>query len=511
MAPLITYTDGAGAPIDPEFDFLAVPPGSTSATQVLQIHNAAGADVAPSPHLRIEAKPDGDDEWVGSGLSVLDSRAFQAQVTVESGVAVSRGITRLGTGMALFLPDLEPDTFHEIDFSIMPSSGGNQITTQHRLQVVIREVVPVGDPFAVRGPGIFRGPGRGGQGGGVLARSGAFGVTGNDQLDQPDYSYYVGGFPHSELLQAVTIDDVDGDTAALVATESYLFYRVYTAAGTLTVKGSKGVGRVFPDDAPVLTDGQVALGWGERDFAADLTFTELPGANEDYLACRVESGLTVIIGNTGAGVPALVEFARIDTTTETAFDLTDDATNTIFQNPDGTFSVSLDGSSPQVGAMSIWRFTFVAGVVTEDQDLRKWADDGGVLTFVHTAPSGTEDVPLLNNTTRSWFIRPDMVSAYLKVDPQSLVPPPTGGSIIFDLFVQLPGQLEVPSYPSSGTDDRRPTFPFGGTSQAAKGLPETGGLEIPPGAVLISRSIESFTGPNPTPEWGTQTVGVNIG
>lgn len=520
---VLVFTDDLDVPLaGAEHDFGTVAPGATPTLTIWRLQNdlvlAGGIDPSHNTQVLIQARIAGNTTWETKGLELLESRAFRVRLIAENGVTVAGAFMNLGTGIQFPLVDLEPQTYHEFEVEPIPPAGASQIVTEFRLIAVDQATSTIGDPYAVP-RGQFRGVGRG-QVTGVIDHGGTISATGTDTLEVPDYSGVFLGLPYSELANDKVQDNTDSAAAALIAGESYLFYLLATAGGLAILKGLKGTPRTFPDDAPVIPNGEVAFGWGQRFADADalsMTFTLLAGAERDFLYPRVVSGLNVSIGNTAG--PVVVEGSRIDTTTENPLTLIDDAVNTLWQLRGGTFAITLDGSSPQPGALEFFEMTTAGGVVTAQRDLRKWAGTK-MLTFTRESPTGTESKAITNGTTRSWWIRPDQVSGYLEVDPQSLSGgPPVSGLLAGDFLIQKDGQAEASIFASQGSDDRRIKWVFGDTNQRTVGLPETAGLEIPPDAVLIFRTTDQPGGggtPDPltpgiTPAWVAATIVVDVG
>lgn len=503
--PTLEWTDNADVPLAASVhDFGKVAPGTAATLETWRVHNdrlaVGGIPTASNLQLIVEAHLEGDTIFLGEGVPMLDARAFRVRPTVENGLAVSRPFFNLGSGVQLALPDLDPETFHEFEVEPLPPATISQTTTEFRLVIADQQVTQIGDAFA-SAPGIFRGVGRG-QVTGVLDRDGAFGVTGIGTLEQPQYSFYFDGEPHSELAVDVTIDDLDGAAAALVVTESYIFYRILTTTGTATLKGLKAVGPTFPADAPALSDGEVALGWGERDFAADLTFAELSGAVPDFFKTRIDSGTTATVGSSGG--PMIVEGAKIETTTESLVPLTDDAVNTIWMLRDGTFAVTTDGSSPQLGAQDIGRHTLVAGVETLAEDLRRWADESREVEKVLGGDDG--DVTAWRNvSTRSLWIRPDGISLFIPVLPSSFTPTPTSGRLEVDILILEPGGTINSIFPSA----EFPGYEWDATERVEVAVPEDP-LEIPKGSTLVF-VVANTLAPSASPDWLDIAVVVDYG
>jgi len=464
--------------------------GGTPPLVTYRIHNnfGGGGPVDDSRNWQwiIEARISGATEWEVRGIAALTNGTFKVRQTAENSLPVSRGWVTLGTGIALPLADLVDGEYHEFEIQPQPPATGPELVIEWRLSLALATAITVGDS-AIVPQGIRRGVGRG-EVTGVVDRSGSIGATGLDQLDVPDYNFVHLGAPHSELVQAITLDANDSAPAALGAGEEYPFYLATSTAGLAIVKGLlKTAPLVYPDDWPALTGDDTAIAYGQRHFSNNLIVVELPAAEPDFYHANVV-GTDAIIGNTGG--PVLVGTERQDTTTPNTVPLGSDGTYSIWVLPDQTFAVTTDGSRPLPTALLLWEITMVAGVETARVDRRRWVGASHMIQLRFEAPQDLEEVAWCNGTNRGLWVRPESVRAFLEQAPPNMTLPPGSGELAFDLLVVEDGVAEVSLFTSSPSPDRRPKFAFGDSNQSAWGLPEV--LYIPPGAMLVSRAHRTF-------------------
>ncbi len=480
-----------------DLDLGKVPPAGSSSTFTFRLYNdfdLEGLDTARDlsliPQARIPAIH--GDEWQAEGVDLLDRGAIKIRSPTISGLSA---FVPVGTNNGILIPDLDSGEFHEFDIKLELPVGSPEVVTFFKLAIGSTRFLVIGNAFAMD-PGIYRGIGRGAQAGGtaVFSRSGAITVSGLDALELPDYAWLHEGIPHSELDHDDTISNSDSAASALLTTESYLFIAVADAVAVTVVKGLKGVGRSFPDDAPATPAGTVLLGWGERFADVDainLDFTELDGATPKFFAVET-SGLAFTIKGGGG---TMVSGGQLKTpTSDTAGNLTASSTNTVQLLADGSAAVTLDGSPAAPNAQ------FLADIVTDGSDetsrveRRRWADRAETFEFTWTEPNNpsqaTTEVQAFNPTSRNLWIASDQ----LMLQVENIAG--TTGAVIVDVFIKEPDVAAVTLFTSSGSDDRRPTILPSPATNLAFGLPEV--LKIPPRSALVA--VISITG-DMTGDW----------
>lgn len=467
-------------------------PGATSTETEERVVNdlaAAGTDDARDLVLIVLARLQGSSEWEVADIDLLERHAVQVKITFRNSVAVAEPFVNIGTQVHIRLPDLASTEFHQYVVRVLPPAGVSEVVTEFKIAFAQTRFLTIGNPAAIP-PGIQRGIGEG-RTTAILSRSGSIGTTGIGTFEWPDYAYIHLGLPHSVLDHDETIDDVDGSASTLIAGESYAYRAVLNGTTTAIIKGDKVTGTAVFADLPALPFPDRFLGWGVRDFSADLTFTALD-ALPDFFDVVATGGLNFTVARAGVGAAMLTEGKLIDPTTPVGGTLTANETNTVQLLQDGSAAVTTDGSLFEAGAQFLADLVTDGSGVTSQTDRRKW-QRSKTIVFDFGLVSDNQEAIWRNTTSRHQHMRSDMVSAQIV----ATLGADTAGLLKFDLLIKEPGVAEVTAFTSQPTPDRRPGWDFGDTNQADFGLPEK--LDIPPGAALIARATMTLDVSTPDP------------
>jgi hypothetical protein len=192
-------------------------------------------------------------------------------------------------------------------------------------------------------------------------------------------------------------------------------------------------------------DGRVFGGFAATTSAASLTPT-------------ISGGLA-LVGN------QYVRHTGTNTVTLTASE-----TNSVWVRPDGTFSVTIDGSRPVERALLLWTLVTDGSGVTTETDCRTWIGRGLHTLWLGTAgtlaASDYSDLPTLYPGRRAGFLRP-VGGVQIGLDGTGT----TSGSTKVDVEYSAAGGAWTSIWPSSGTVDLRPTVAYNATDPTSRSAP----------------------------------------
>lgn len=453
-------------------------PAGTSGTPikygVWNNRNGAGASTQVNVYIRALAQISDPETsalvWRGEGVPVLDDHEIEVRIVGglnKTGV-LSTAWTPLGKGRVLELPDLANAEGVEIETRASPTSSSPSDGVVTVLRVYSSTAVSTSLGFVDSGSG------------GVLSHVGnaaasylvSFdGVAENpggadDQVQVGDFVGVVQGRSVAALVHLETISDVDGDSATLIAGDSYWVALSVAPDSTITqTKGSKAaadpVKPTFPDDEEPLAyvlrafDGLINTVDIEEVWALGL------------FALTVVSGRQVSI----SGGRSLVDDRLGIPTGATVLDLDASVTSTVYLLGDGTCTFTSVASKPTAKAEALYDVTCDATDVTTIVDRRRVVGSGRLhrLTFTITRAGGVqvndESAPEVWDAPSDGEIR---LLRPVTIALHDLGTSLASGSTKVDVLLSDAGAAYTSIYPESGTDDRRPDVAWDATDPVSQ-------------------------------------------
>lgn len=172
-----------------------------------------------------------------------------------------------------------------------------------------------------------------------------------------------------------TFTAIDGDAAALLATEAYFAVLTLGAGGgtgALNVtKGSKAVAPLDDTDMPTLPSDEILYAVITVPFGLAIDTAEIDERGQlGFFGVEEDGGLDITVGHGHGNVGNFL----VKTTTETSLTLADASTLSLFVLPNGTLTTATTGTFPTEDsrAMEIRQFTTAAGSITVNTDVRRF-------------------------------------------------------------------------------------------------------------------------------------------
>jgi len=486
--PVLKAYDSTDTSIVTTLTFASVLPGTPTAAQELHYWNDKGdvvsADTAKGVRLSVLARNQGDANFVGSGLEVLDTKAIEVRVIGVQGAAVdvTTGWTKIGTNADLSLPDIPKDSAVELEHRISMPSGSDTTTVEIAFKLSSVQATFVGRYHGLQN-GIRLGIGDG-QSFGLAESDGVLeDGTPDDTVIIDDVAWIHEGIPYRLLNYNETINANDGDVAALASGESY-YCALTLGAGTVTqTKGSKAADPLTDADKPALPADEAFLAWVVRSFdniinTADIT--EAAAVTTPDFFGYSDSGLAASIGKG----EAYVNGSLVETDSINQYTLTASTTTTIYLLEDGSLD---DNPGTAKRGMPLHYFVTDGSGVTAHTDLRQFFDQLAVVAMFHfhDTPAATDWTAWKNPFNYLLYLRPlvNSILVQLHQEPGSLGH--ASGNWILDVEKQGTGDSGWTTiFTSQGSDDQRPTIAYdaGTTKETGAARPEV--LVVQPGESL---------------------------
>jgi len=418
MAPNIQVYTSDGVTLVTSIAITGNSPGSPSSPLTYRLVNddsGGSVDTAPSPALILRAEDEGGD-LVTEGVRALDERWIEVETTGVSSDAVTSPATGwVPVGRNRWFNFVELPEGEWVQFRIRDNRPGSAPSGEIVYDIAlesgqIAQTLELGHSENYR-DGILTGLNDGTWGEAIYV-SGDVTAQGSpdDTVQLPDLAWRcIDGEPRVLLSDALTIDNLDGSAAALIAGEAYYDVLSLAADGTITeTKGDKATTPLDPlVDAPDVPSGEIPLARVHREFddtieSADIVQLYTLGA---YQMVTSGASLNVTIG---AG-RAMVDNRLIRRTAESVFALSVSETSYIWLLSSGSFSVTEDVSRPAAGVLLFYIATTDGSGVTDVLDRREWIGGERVdvsFQFQQGTIAGTEDVFLHFGKSRAGYVWP---------------------------------------------------------------------------------------------------------
>ena len=486
-APNLVIYESTDTSVITTLSFTGVSPGTPTAAQEFHAWNnkgGAGAETVKSFKLIALARNQGDTNFVGSGLEVLDTHAIEVRsIGVQgSAVDVASGWVPLGTGRSMAIQQLPNDSAIEFEARINLPASADPTVVEISFRFLSVQTTAVGG-YEALGNGILLGIGDGQMHGICESEGVEENGTPDDDVIIKDVSWVHYGIPYRLLDYNETISANDGDSAALASGESY-YCALTLGAGTVTqTKGSKDTDPLTDDDKPALPAGEPLLAWVVRSFdnvinTADISESEAV-TTPDFFGFS-SSSLTATIG---AG-QALVNGSLIQRDFTQDLVLAASSISTIYLLEDGSLSTGR-GSSDR--GMPLWYVVTDGSSVTSYVDLRNFFDHlcaFAIFSFLGT-PAATDWLTWKNPFNHQLYIRPfpNAIRMQLHQEPTSLGH--SSGNWIVDIEKQgLVDSGWTTIFTSQGSDDQRPTIAYNAGTVKNDGGARPEVLVVNPGETL---------------------------
>lgn len=462
-APNIQWYDSSDVLLTAEQAIGAINPGSSSTPLELHVWNnkgGSGADTAENRFMQVVVQNVGESIFVGTGHEAVEDQWLEVKIladTLGTLTLAAGSFQRLGSGQSFELPAIPNDGGIALEFKWSPSAGATNADVKASIRITKRASVPVPAGLTeLGGDGINLGLGDAAVTQ-LLAMAGDAVENGtpDDKVEVQDTRWVHAGALAVVLKHLETISAVDGDSATLIAGETY-FALIY-AASDGTIKQAKGSKTSTPSstDEPALPSGGRNIAMITREFDALINDADIDNRwVEEASGIVVDAAsLTVQIGPTRA----IVDNNLIRTSFLESLLLTASSTNRIWRNPDGALEATTTATAPETRSNLLWEAVTDGSGVTSTVDKRAFYSTGlklQRLEFLFDATLvATDAQKAAFASPRDGIIVPLWgVAAFLYDDPGS------GGSVIFDINLRAPGGSFTTIYTSQGSEDRRPTI-----------------------------------------------------
>lgn len=471
------YVSPAGAEITTQLALGTSDPGGVSTPVAVEFINnkgGAGADTAIGWQLTALARSTGFPDYQGDTVEPMEFSWPQVRTiagTIGATTVATSAWLSLGKGRALILPDLPNDSGVTLEFRLGPPGGTNNADVEFSFRVAARRTIDVGaGPRNTHGAGLLTGIFDAERSALMHRDLAHVGVIENpagvdNAVQVSDISWVGAGIPYASLEHLETLSNLDGDSAALVATEAYYALLCADVDGTINqVKGQKAVTPLGPSDEPGLPALCVPLALVLVEFDALI--------NDADIIVRMAPGLATV---TDASLDATVSRFRaiignnlVELNSEQTVTLTDDEENYLYAIPDGTIVVLAQAAAPTGAdapdplAILLWHLTTAAGVVTVTEDLRPYSHMGYrveqirlPLADLSTAGSATLGQNHYIAQTRGYILPVAGILFSIEDNPGSAA----------DTIVDINKKDNAAGayttvFTGQGTEDRRPTIAF---------------------------------------------------
>ena len=472
-------------------------PGTATTPLEVRLFNnkdGAGADTAKNRFLQILVRNPGEANYVSAGHESADQRWFEIRILAAThGVLTSAATSfrRLGSGRLFEIPEIPNDGGVAFEIRTIASAGATAADVEIAFRVTTRQSIPLPEgqsEGAEDGVDLGIGDEQMTQ---LLKTADAVEnpAAADDKVEIQDTVAVVKGFVFTFLKQLITVTDVDGDAATLVATESYFSLIYVDSLGAINqAKGSKTTSPTASDE-PALPDGGLAIVMVQRDFDAlindaDLDARHLIGAAH---ATTDVASLSPTIGP----MRGLVDNNTIQTTFAETVVLTGSSTNRVWRLADGTLQVTTTAVVPAARALLIWELTTDGSGVTGTVDKRKFLTRQGAVQRLDFQFDATL---VVGQKERVHFpsLRDGVILPFIGISFALLDDPGSSASVILDINLRPPAGAFTTIFTSQGSEDRRPTFANGASPLDDRdSLPEV--TDIPAYSVL-EVEVDAITG-----------------
>ncbi|HSY50392.1 MAG TPA: hypothetical protein VLC46_16390 [Thermoanaerobaculia bacterium] len=450
--------------------------GTTLAAVDYWLYNDKGGSLGASKAVNLRLQPkfwDGSDK-LDSGAPIVDERWMQIKVSGvdKTGDASmedqSTGWVPVGAGAPLILKDISANCGRKLTVQVVVPAGATSATEEVFLDIYTSEA-SVAIPFrlgTVSGPGVI--PDYLDVSARRLRRGRALSATGAATVTVGKGAYVFDGVPYNRLADVVTLNQNDGNAAALTAGNSYIaVLSQVSGAGVTATKGAQAAAPV----APAIPANQIYLGKVTVAYQGGGTSIintgNLDTTSVTYGEYLVTAGaaLTVRIGAGYALTSADMQPFLGSTAT---LAVTDNTTNYVWLRADGTFSATATNVAPSVGALLLASVVTVSGAVTSVTDLRTWVAREVRITLRYKGN------PTATGNDIDWGILE--ADAYLEDWTLDLGSAGVGGSGNWkhDINSRPPGTPLATAgttvFTSEGSSDQRPTMAANAASPRISGF-----------------------------------------
>lgn len=464
-----------------------------------EVWNSPGdptADLLEGLSLRVLEAPPVSGDYVQDGRATTEG---WVQVRVTGIVGDDSTIepqvtpwTRVTSAGPLQVSDIPAGSGRSMEVRLSPPSTAESQQRRFALALDYKSACsPLGAGFPEAGlRGVYSGAGD---------PSASFVVTGgvisasdpeDGSFTLPETQYILSGVPHA-ILSSVTALDGDASDGTLATGESYWAVVSLGDSGVVVTKGPKAPAPSPNSDRPAAPAGTILLGWILRDeagvlTAADVTPAPVVGrfgarAVPGSLLQRVVSGGRAIVGDS---------LARPQGDTTITFPVS--TVSRLWVLGSGLFSVtSGSGTPPEARALPLYDVACDDSSITSVSDLRVYAvSRSSELSFLFDGTLAVDQVRYQHWSGPSTTVRvPNGLSLSLFGAGTG-----TGGRTVIEVEMLPPGGAWSSLFPSSGTQDRRPSASYAASVSVLLDnfLPEV--LVIPSGALLRARVVQVPSG-----------------
>ena len=473
-APILRWYNTSEVQIAAALSFTSVAPGTPSAAQeVWLINNKDGVDAETARNLRLKVlvRDPGETDYQADGREFVDDRYVEVRIKGGYNQNVqTTAYTKLGAGSYLSLPELANDEGVKLEIRANTTLDASTDAVEVLFRIHSSESEALATGHTESGPdGVLLGLGDGSMS--YLLKIGSPTAwadlaenpsAADDQVFVPDVVAICAGEPHVKLEHLYELDDVDGDAATLASGESYYALLYVDTAGAVTdARGSKVTDPLTEDDKPdPPADCVATLAYVKRAFDGIIEDADIENVWSEGAYTFLHDGLTGYVGPGKSRVDnSITSHDYYQTVT-----LTDDATNYLWRQKDGSLAITTDGSKPSghPRARLDYVLTVAGGVVTATQDRRRFI--GGAPLALHfrwdsTLAGGQQEFAVLY-VPQGARLRP-LRGVAVALDDQGSGT--SSGATTFDFNYSYQGGSWTTLYTSQGSEDRRPSIAYDAT------------------------------------------------
>lgn len=355
------------APGGPGFSFDAIG-GTPTAIQEFHLwNNKGGVGAADEEGVDLEflARLVPTNPFVSYDIEVLEN-AF-LEVRLKGNNAWEKVIP----GKLITVPTIENDSYEAIEVRANVIGDVEDGTWEILIRVHRRGYKALGSGFFESvGNGVISGLGNRSKLS-LLEFSGITQDSGGPSADV-DFSDLLGNlFGELDFIPGgtVTVGTTDLSAATPVAGEAFYSAAVYGSNGIEIVKANKAATPLTDANKPVIdTFLYTILAWIIQDDTGTIENDKISNTWSLDRFAETHAGSTITIHHGDAIINNNIAFHH----KSSLFNLTDNNTNYIYFNSDGSFEINVTGVPEQESALLIWEFDIVGGVITEPpRDRRK--------------------------------------------------------------------------------------------------------------------------------------------
>jgi len=502
-SPVPAWFETDGTTTVTSLTFTGLVPGIPSAWQSVRLYNdqdgTASSDPLLGRRLRALART-GTDPFVASGHAIVDQNAVQIQILGgDYDDAAAGGVVFLGSGSTLPVPSLDSTEYVELRVRVALPVGSSLTDADVGFALDPSAAGSLGDGGALLGRGVRDGLGERSVSEILTAFTISPRGTPSAFVDLSDVVGSVQGRAVVDLEHEQELTNTDGASAALGSGEAYYALFSLGSSGVTVTKGLKATTPLDATDEPTLPDGHKRLGIVVRPFDATIDAGDIVvNASPIGFAYLGASGRNVSFSGGTAAVGSMLVYVAGSLTIE----ITASTTKIVYLLGDGSLTIA-----PSAGqdALPLYQFTADGSSITSSLDLRQFAHGGAVreLSAFLPAATGSEKVYLALPAGPDLSIHPlrAIVASLAESDPSSLGA--TSGSWVLEVKYRAVGGASYSTiFPSSGTDDRRPSLLESVTDpEFSAALPEVTTFE---GSSMLELSWSSI------PSGGTPSAGAAV-